>query len=132
MARKFQYDCSYIRHGLCEAGSCDSIVTRLRNESPKKCFSILGEAKTCLFSIASNLSAFSSHPCSNKMSVVRRRPVTCIYCRRVRTSTDISFQVTFINQLMHYIITVVDVKIYVIQKSKRHTLEILQHVSDHK
>ena len=30
--------------------------------------------------------------------------------------------VIFINQLMHSIITVVDVKIYVIQKSKRHTL----------
>jgi len=33
---------------------------------------------------------------------------------------------------MHSIITVIDVKIYVIQKSKRHTLKILQHVSDHK
>jgi len=27
--------------------------------------------------------------------------------------------------------TVVDIKIYVIQKSKRHILKILQHVSDH-
>jgi len=32
---------------------------------------------------------------------------------------------------MHSIITFVDVKIYAIQKSKRHTLKILQHVSDH-
>jgi len=40
--------------------------------------------------------------------------------------------VTFINQLMHSIITIADVKIYVIQKSKRHTLKILQHASDHK
>ena len=33
---------------------------------------------------------------------------------------------------MHSIITTADVKIYVIQKSKRHTLKILQHASDHK
>ena len=39
--------------------------------------------------------------------------------------------VTFINQLMHSVITIADVTIYVIQKSKRHTLKILQHVSDH-
>ena len=39
--------------------------------------------------------------------------------------------VTVINQLMHSIITIADVKIYVIQKSKRHTLKILQHVSGH-
>ena len=38
---------------------------------------------------------------------------------------------TFINQLMHSIITAIDVKLYVIQKSKRHILKILQHVSDH-
>jgi len=37
--------------------------------------------------------------------------------------------VTFINQLMHSIITIVD-KIYIIQKSKRH-IKILQHVSVH-
>ena len=35
------------------------------------------------------------------------------------------------NQLMHTIITISDIKIYVTQKSKRHTLKILQHVSDH-
>jgi hypothetical protein len=40
--------------------------------------------------------------------------------------------VTFINKLMHTITTVVDVKIYVIQMSKRHTLKILQDISDHK
>jgi len=39
--------------------------------------------------------------------------------------------VTFINQLMHSIIKIADVKTYVIQKFKRHTLKILQHVSDH-
>jgi len=33
---------------------------------------------------------------------------------------------------MHSIITVVVVKIYVIQNSKRHTLKILHHISDHK
>jgi hypothetical protein len=39
--------------------------------------------------------------------------------------------VTFINQLMHTIITTADIKVYVIQKSKRRTLKILQRVSDH-
>ena len=39
--------------------------------------------------------------------------------------------VTFINHLMHSIMTSADVKIYDIQKSKTHTLKILQHVSDH-
>ena len=39
--------------------------------------------------------------------------------------------VTFINQLTHSIITIADINIYVIQKSKRHILKILQHVSDH-
>jgi len=32
---------------------------------------------------------------------------------------------------MHSIITIADVNIYVIQKSKRHTLKILKHASDH-
>jgi hypothetical protein len=32
---------------------------------------------------------------------------------------------------MHSIITIADVNIYVIRKSKRYTLKIFQHVSDH-
>jgi hypothetical protein len=32
---------------------------------------------------------------------------------------------------MHPTITIADVKIYVTQKSERHTLKILQHISDH-
>jgi len=50
----------------------------------------------------------------------------------MRCLQDKTTSVTFINQLMHSIITTADVKIYVIQKSKRHTLKILQHASDHK
>jgi hypothetical protein len=54
-----------VKYGLCETGSCVSIVTRLRTESPKKCCSIHGEAKICLFSITSRLSTFSTQPRSN-------------------------------------------------------------------
>ena len=41
-----------------------------------------------------------------------------------------SLLVSFINQLMHSIIAIAGVKIYVIQKSKRHTLKIKKFVQD--
>ena len=53
------------------------------------------------------------------------------YSRSYMTSPIKCLGVTFVNQLMHSVITTAVVKIFVTQKSKRHALKILQHVSDH-